>query len=147
MYSPEEIQSEIGQLVEQPILMGGAVESGAIEVVAFHLLEFDTPSGMEAKSRRMHNQLTKKSAIRLLNFLHHLGTGTYFDTDLYNLRTRRYEPDTSGTRLNPAIFDALRHVRGGRRGLELYALRRRATGRSGSVFGEQEADGVRLRFR
>ena len=81
----------------------------------------------------MRNQLTKASATHLLHFLYHLGTGTYVKNFFAELFISRMQwttclvpflgDNTGDAQINPAIFEALRQARGGKK-LELYTRMR-----------------------
>lgn len=117
---------------DQTLLVGGDPER-APEIVAFGVV-FYSSRDLVRVCLGVRNQLRLETATSVLHLLHHLSTGVCIGQLLADLHT--YDSDDSSNtpdrerRLNPAIFDALRELRGGR----LFRLHTLQGGGESSVF-------------
>lgn len=156
-FDPERLEAAVIQLVGKPILVGGAPERIADEVVSFRVM-LDSPTGRIFPAVqppiRLHgpndrevrlevmNQLTRKTATCLLHFFHHLSNGTYFRNFI-----RSSNHDDFEVQFNPDICTALRKARGGKV-LEVYTT---LCGRSRwyrNIYEEAlEAQGLKIHTR
>lgn len=137
VFNADRLETAVSSLAGQLALVP---DRGPTEVVALGVVTTLPGSKHAWTFLEIRNQLTKETATSLLHFLHHLGSGTYFDnfyTELWsfgydqpnNLHTGAGEIIRTGVHLNPMLFDALRQA-DGRRVENFYAVGRSQKGPS-----------------